>query len=158
MAEDMQKTRERAVRIVEIRRKLCNSNNGEFASKMDFSTTYSSRLCRGKEVITEKTLEKILTVFPTVSRAWLYFGEGDMLVENTGSAGVAVNNGTISNSGTIAGTMNASSPDLDALIHTVAQLSDTLRTQSDTLRSQSDTLNQQTTQISRLIGLLSDKE
>lgn len=74
-----------------------------------------------------------------------------MLVENSGSIGIVAGGGSISNSGTIAGTMNSSSPDLDALIHTLSQLSETIHTQSDTL-------NQQSTQISRLIDLLASKE
>lgn len=138
-------------RIAQIRLHFCDGNNTLFATQIGKKASYTSQICNGSKAAGKTVLEEILSFFPTVSRAWLYFGEGDMLVENMGSAGVAVNNGTMSNSGTIAGTMNASSPDLEALIHTVAQL-------SDTLRSQSDTLNQQTTQISRLIGLLSDKE
>lgn len=142
---------ERANRIAKIRKFLCNDDNQLFAQKLQSTTTFTSSLCNGKTTVGEKLLQKILTIFPEVSRAWLYFGEGEMLVENSGSIGIVAGGGNISNSGTIAGTMNSSSPDLDALIHTLSQLSETIHTQSDTL-------NQQSTQISRLIDLLASKE
>lgn len=138
-------------RIAQIRLQFCNGNNTLFATQIGKKPSYTSQLCNGSKAAGKTILEEILSFFPEVSRAWLYFGEGEMLVENSGSIGIVAGGGSISNSGTIAGTMNSSSPDLDALIHTLSQLSETIHTQSDTL-------NQQSTQISRLIDLLASKE
>lgn len=76
---EVENSRKRAVKIQEIREILCNGDNAEFSAKMGFSRQYASGLCTASERITDKTLEKILKVFPEVSRSWLFFGEGEML-------------------------------------------------------------------------------
>lgn len=87
----------RAKNIAKIREFCCNGNNMLFSEKLGVSLQYASSLCNGKERVTEKTLEKILTAFPEVSRAWLYFGEGNMLKsDNSAQHGTfGENNGII---------------------------------------------------------------
>ena len=82
---EVENSRKRAVRIQEIREILCNGDNAEFSAKMGFSKQYASGLCTASERITDKTLEKILKVFPEVSRSWLFFGEGEMLRSSSAS-------------------------------------------------------------------------
>lgn len=66
-------------RILLIRQKFCADNNKEFAEKLGITPQYASNICNGTKAVGEETLEKILNVFPEVNRAWLFFGEGDML-------------------------------------------------------------------------------
>ena len=70
---------ERSKRIAKIRAFYYKGRYEDFAKKLQVSVTYASGICNSKEVITEKTLEKILDAFPDVSRQWLYLGEGEML-------------------------------------------------------------------------------
>lgn len=81
--KEVENSRIRANRIKEIRKYFCNGNNAEFAMKLGVSKQYSSGLCTAGERILEKTLDKILDVFPEVNRSWLYFGEGEMLSTST---------------------------------------------------------------------------
>lgn len=66
-------------RIVEIKTKLCNNNNKNFAQKLNCTEQYASNICNGQKSTGKKLLEKILAAFPDVSRSWLYFGEGNMM-------------------------------------------------------------------------------
>ncbi len=77
---------ERSNRISEIRTFYFNRNFKNFALKLGVSEKYASNLCNNKQVITEKTLEKILKLFPEISRAWLYFGIGEMLIDSNGKS------------------------------------------------------------------------
>lgn len=79
MANNSTKKPEINVRISEIREYFCGGNNIEFAKLLGFSTPRASNLCNREPNIGKEALEKILSTFPTVSRSWLYFGEGEML-------------------------------------------------------------------------------
>jgi hypothetical protein len=76
------KLSEYSQKLSEIRSLFCNGDNKAFAQKLGVSTAYSSALCNAKEPITQRTLEKILKIFPEVSKTWLYFDEGEMLVNS----------------------------------------------------------------------------
>ncbi|MBQ7735080.1 MAG: hypothetical protein IJT61_03980 [Bacteroidales bacterium] len=69
-------------RIAKIRHLFCNGKNIEFAAKIGKDTTYTSQLCNGSKPAGKKMLEIILDAFPEVSRQWLYFGEGEMMVND----------------------------------------------------------------------------
>ena len=77
---EVENSRKRALKIQEIREKLCKNDNSIFAAKIGVSKQYASGLCTASERITDKTLEKILKFFPEVSRAWLFSDEGEMLL------------------------------------------------------------------------------
>lgn len=66
-------------RIAQIRRELCHDDNTEFARRLGKSRQHTSALCNGKSNAGKQTLDLILSSFPTVSRQWLYFGDGSML-------------------------------------------------------------------------------
>lgn len=78
-SKEYKNSSERSKRIAKIRAFFFKGRYEEFAKKLQVSVTYASGICNSKEVITEKTLEKILNAFPDVSRQWLYLGEGEML-------------------------------------------------------------------------------
>ena len=84
-------------KLGEIRSFFCNGDNSVFAEKLGVSTAYTSSLCNAKEPITQRTLDKILRIFPEVSPAWLYFDEGEMLrTDNSSQSGsVGENSGII---------------------------------------------------------------
>ena len=88
---------ERSERIAKIRSFYFKNHYDDFASKLEVSVKYASGLCNQKEVITEKTLEKILKVFPEVSRKWLFFGEGEMFSNGniTNNAGDIIQGQTV---------------------------------------------------------------
>ena len=67
-------------RISKIRQDFCDGKNTVFAERIGKDASYASQLCGGAKVPGRGVLEEILTVFPEVSRPWLYFGEGRMLV------------------------------------------------------------------------------
>lgn len=67
-------------RIAEIKTFFCNGNNGEFAQKLGVTEQYASNISNGTKSTGQKLLDKILEVFPEVSKSWLYFGVGEMLV------------------------------------------------------------------------------
>lgn len=69
-------------RISEIRDKFCQNSNKIFAEKLGISTSRASNLCNTEPNIGKATIEKILTAFPQVSRAWLMLGDGYMLTED----------------------------------------------------------------------------
>lgn len=69
-------------RIAKIRQHFCDGNNILFAEKLGKDTTYTSQLCNGTKTSGKKILELILATFPSVSRGWLYFGEGGMLTSS----------------------------------------------------------------------------
>ena len=75
----------RSERIAKIRSLYFKNKYEDFAIKLEVSVKYASGLCNKKEVITEKTLEKILKTFPEISRNWLYFGEGEMFYHSAGT-------------------------------------------------------------------------
>lgn len=66
-------------RVAQIRTELCDDNNTEFARRLGKSRQHVSALCNGKSKVGKQTLELLLSAFPSVSREWLYFGEGSML-------------------------------------------------------------------------------
>ena len=66
-------------RIMKIREHFCNGNNTIFAEKLGVNKQQASQICNGSSSIGSKMIEKILTAFPQVSRAWLMIGDGDML-------------------------------------------------------------------------------
>lgn len=68
-------------RIRRIRLELCEGNNALFASRLGKSRQHISALCSGKSHAGRSTLDGILKAFPTLSREWLYFGNGDMLTD-----------------------------------------------------------------------------
>lgn len=72
-------------RISEIRDHFCDKNNKKFAEMLGISTSRASNLCNSEPSIGTNIKERILKAFPEVSRAWLYFGDGDMLI-HPGSA------------------------------------------------------------------------
>ena len=84
---EVENSRKRALKIQEIREKLCKNDNSIFAAKIGVSKQYASGLCTASERITDKTLEKILKFFPEVSRAWLFSDEGEMLRSSSNSSG-----------------------------------------------------------------------
>lgn len=126
---------EKANRITKIRDLFCNGNNTEFATKLQSSTNYTSSLCNGQKSIGEKILNKILSVFPDVNRAWLYFGEGDMLVD--GGYMIHTNNQHGNN---YQGEHVQTNSELIELV-----------------KSQQETIHKQTNQIDRLIAMLEQK-
>ena len=67
-------------RITKIRLDFCDGKNSVFAERIGKDTSYSSQICNGTKVPGKSVLEEILAAFPEVSRPWLYFGEGKMLV------------------------------------------------------------------------------
>ena len=67
-------------RISKIRQDFCEGKNTVFAERIGKDASYASQICGGAKVPGRGVLEEILTVFPEVSRPWLYFGEGRMLV------------------------------------------------------------------------------
>lgn len=76
------KTQEISSRIDQIRQYFCNGINVDFAAKIGKDPTYTSQLCTGTKSIGNKIIEKILETFPEVSKSWLYFGEGSMLISD----------------------------------------------------------------------------
>lgn len=84
-------------------------------------------------------LDTILQAFPEVSRAWLYFGEGDMLkaeVVNTANGNT--------NSSIVQGKTVTTAPEgLETLISTNAK--------------QADTIARQSAQIDRLLAIIEQK-
>lgn len=70
-------------RISKIRQDFCDGKNTVFAERIGKDASYASQICGGAKVPGRGVLEEILTVFPEVSRPWLYFGEGRMLVADT---------------------------------------------------------------------------
>lgn len=72
-------------RVNQIRLILCDGKNDEFAAKIGKKKQYASAICNGQKQAGKGTLEAILTAFPNVSRSWLYFGEGEMLLTDSPS-------------------------------------------------------------------------
>lgn len=67
-------------RITKIRQVYCDGKNTPFAERIGKDTSYSSQICNGTKTPGRSVLEEILAAFPEVSRPWLYFGEGKMLL------------------------------------------------------------------------------
>ena len=131
---------ERSNRIAKIRAFYFKNQFEEFARKLHVSSKYASGLCNKKEVITDKTLEKILSAFPDVSRAWLYFGEGEML--NAGQVNQQ-SYVTVEGDNIINGSSKETIKGMDTLIATNARLASTLQQQAD--------------QIDRLLKIIESK-
>ena len=70
-------------RIKKIREVFCHNSNTEFSKKIGKSPHYASQLCTGSSKPGRNMLDIILGVFPSVSRQWLFFGDGDMLVRSS---------------------------------------------------------------------------
>lgn len=141
-------------KLGEIRSLFCNGDNSVFAEKLGVSTAYTSSLCNAKEPITQRTLEKILKIFPDVSPAWLYLDEGEMLrTDNSNQGGtVGENSGIIVQHGDNS-TYNNNS-DLLSVVHAQQE---TISRQSDTIATLTETNRQQSEQIGKLIEMLSLK-
>lgn len=138
MLLDNPKLAEYSARISTIRDTLCGGDNKLFAKKLGVSTAYSSALCNEKQPITQKTLEKILSIFPEVSTHWLYHGEGSMTASGQ----------TVNQQNNVHGDNNINSGDIiNTLVATNAKL-------TDTLQRQTDSIQQQTDYIGRLIAML----
>ena len=128
-------------RINQIRLILCAGKNDEFAAKIGKSWQYASALCNGRKQAGKGMLEEILKAFPKVSRTWLYFGEGEMMVNDS-----QVNNQsnvTVAGDNIINGSTKKTSEGLDTLIATNARLAATLQQQAD--------------QIDRLLNIIESK-
>lgn len=67
-------------RISKIRQDFCDGKNTPFAERIGKDVSYSSQICNGTKTPGKTVMEEILKAFPEVSRPWLYFGEGNMLV------------------------------------------------------------------------------
>lgn len=72
-------------RFTEIRRHFCDGNNANFAQMLDLDTKRVSNYCGGSKNPGPKVIEKVLEVFPQLSRQWLFFGEGPMLKQEGGT-------------------------------------------------------------------------
>lgn len=125
-------------RLSKIREVYCGNSNVDFAEKIGKSPTFTSSLCQGVKNPGRKMLEKILATFPSVSRSWLYFGEGSMTASGQ----------TVNQQNNVHGDNNINSGDIiNTLVATNAKL-------TDTLQRQTDSIQQQTEHIGRLIALL----
>lgn len=98
MEKNQDKNKEIGRRIAQIRQEFCDGNNITFAAKIGKDPTYTSQLCGGTKSQGKKILELILSVFPEVSRSWLFFGEGEMLRSSSVPAVEATARGERSNS------------------------------------------------------------
>ena len=132
---------ERSDRIAKIRGFYFKGQFEEFARKLQVSSKYASGLCNKKEVITDKTLEKILSAFPSVSREWLYFGKGEMFVN--GSQVNNQSNMTVKGDNIVNGSTKTTTEGMETLITTNARLATTLQQQAD--------------QIDRLLKIIESK-
>lgn len=74
-------------RIKKIRSVFCDNSNANFAKKIGKSPHYASQLCTGASKPGRNMLDTILRVFPSVSRQWLFFGDGDMYVSSADNYG-----------------------------------------------------------------------
>lgn len=142
MEKSSEKSTEMSDRITKIRAKLCRGKNKIFAEKINKSTQYASALCLGKSNPGKGMLEEILTAFPMVSRAWLYFGEGEMLVDNSGQYNQQ-SNMTVEGDNIVNGSSKTTTEGMDTLIATNARLAATLQQQAD--------------QIDRLLNIIESK-
>ena len=142
----------RSERIAKIRRFYFKNKYEDFAIKLEVSVKYASGLCNKKEVITEKTLEKILKTFPEISRNWLYFGEGEMFYHSAGTISNTATGNT--NVGSIVQGHTIETPQPSADIN---RLIDAISTLTTANQSQANTLAQQSEQISKLISLLESR-
>ena len=91
---------ELAVRFTQIRDYFCNKNNKEFAKAVGDYPSNTSAYCNGTKNANLKILHKVAKAFPQVNKAWLVFGEGDMLateINNETSAHNAIVNNGINN-------------------------------------------------------------
>lgn len=140
-AEINQKSTEMSDKITKIRAILCRDSNTIFASKINKSTQYASALCRGASNPGKGMLEEILAAFPEVSRQWLYFGEGEMMVKSSQMNNQS--NVTVTGDNIINGSTKKTTEGLDTLIATNAKLAATLQQQAE--------------QISTLLEMLSKK-
>lgn len=113
-------------------------NSNKFCAIIGVNSTYVLDLKTGKtKRISDKVADKILAVFPAISRSWLLTGEGEMLRVS----GDVVTNTAVGNRGSVVQgkTVSAPAPELDII------------------RSQQDTIRQQSDQISRLISIIESK-
>lgn len=130
-------------RIAQIREFFCDGDNTEFAKKMQSSTNYTSSLCNGNKAIGKKILDKILDIFPDVSKVWLYFGEGPMLKGEKY---------TISTSN-----QRGNNYQGDNIRITPIDMNSIIASQQRTIELQQITINKQADRIDRLITILESK-
>jgi len=86
-----------SARLAEIRDHLCDSNNKVFAERIGDYPANTSAYCNGLKNANLKVLRKVARAFPQVNKAWLVFGEGEMLANSvnndTAADNALVNNG-----------------------------------------------------------------
>ena len=153
LEQNNQKLCEYSKRLNEIRSKLCDNNNQKFANLLGVSTGYASNLCNKKEAITDRTLQKILKIFPEVSSTWLYLGEGEMLKTDSSRQRSSVagdNRGIIVQHGD-----NSTYNNNSELASVVLAQQETINKQQATITALTETNRQQTEQIGKLIEMLS---
>lgn len=68
-----------SVRLTQIRVTFCNNKTRTFAQKTGINESMLANYCSGLRVPGKKTLEKILSTFPTINADWLLMGKGKML-------------------------------------------------------------------------------
>ena len=72
-------------RICKIREHFCGGNNKVFAEVLGFSTQFASNITKSGKNVGDKTLDNILSKFPSVNPVWLKMGVGEMLKSGNGS-------------------------------------------------------------------------
>lgn len=66
-------------KIDEIRKIFCGGDNKKFAEMLGFSPQYASNICKEGKSVGESQKMHILSVFPSISKSWLFADEGEML-------------------------------------------------------------------------------
>ena len=118
---------EKAKRIKKVREVFCGGNNTKFADILGYSKNFTSILCTGRQEAGVKVLDNIISHFPSVNSAWLYFGEGPMTGEKKTAKKDTGNN--------------------ESLIETISTL-------TQICKQQANTIEEQALQINNLISIL----
>lgn len=111
-------------RITQIKAHFCDGNNKKFAERLQCTEQYASNICNGTKAVGVKLLEKILDIFPDVSKSWLFTGEGGMLMDGSpgGNQQRAV---TVGGDNIVGGSSKNTAEGLDRLFDAVARLVET---------------------------------
>lgn len=75
ITEEPSTVKSRLIKLLKLKR----MSQTEFARLMGVSPTYIGAMRRS---ISEERLKRLLEIFPDLSRDWILFGEGDMLIDN----------------------------------------------------------------------------
>lgn len=67
-----------SIRIEKVRKTFCDGDNHKFAEKIGTTDQHASSICTGSKPAGKRMLEKIMSAFPQLDRAWLFLGEGEM--------------------------------------------------------------------------------